>query len=463
MRVIICGAGQVGYNIASYLAREDNDITVIDKDQSAIDRVNDNLDVNGIHGLGSNPDILLRAGANDADILIAVTNSDEVNMTACQVASSLFNIPKKIARIREQSFLDPSWSNLFSRAHLPIDVIISPEVEVARSISRRLSLPGCTDILSMANGIMHLVSVTCTDTCPVLNTPLRQIDELFSNLDINIALIVRGGRTVMPHPNEQILPNDEVYFFVETDHVRRAMAIFGHEEPKARNITILGGGNIGFNLAKFLCQEQKDINLKLIEPNVVRARFLSENLPKSVVLCGSGLDKDILEEANIERTETIIAVTNNDEINILASLLAKNSGCQRAITLINNTDYNNLSRNLGIDVVIMPQISTVSKIMQNVRRGRIRELHALRDGFAEALEIEISDTSGFANHAAGSLDLPKGVIIGAVIRNGKSIKVKPETIIRPGDRVIIVALQEQARKVEKMFTVQVDLFQEARK
>lgn len=458
MRVIICGAGQVGYSIAAYLAREENDVTVIDIDPHLIAEINDDLDVNGIVGHASTPDVLSQAGADECDLIVAVTHIDEINMVACQVAHSLFNVPKKIARVRAQSYLDPVWANLFSRAHMPIDAIISPEVELARAINERLSIPGTTNVFSLAHGRVHLVGVICNDNCPVINTQIRQLNVLFPDLPISIALILRGNKIMIPDPNEQLLTHDEVYFFTDAEHLQRAMAAFGHEEKAARQICILGGGNIGLYLAKLLQQEQKKVNIKIIENNEARAHHLSEELQNVIIIHGDGLQQEILEEANVGQTETLIAVTNDDETNILGSLLAKQYGCERVITLVNKPTYRTLVTSLGIDAVVSPRASTVSTIMKHVRRGRVKAVHTLRDNVAEVIEAEVSETSALANKLLGEADLPAEVIIGAVVRREDVIMPTPDLMILPGDHIIVLAKAGQAREVEQLFTVQVDLF-----
>lgn len=458
MRVIICGAGQVGFNIAAYMAREDNDITVIDTNPDLIARINDELDANGIVGHASKPDVLDRAGANDADIVIAVTASDEVNMVACQVAHSLFNVPKKIARIRERDYLNPAWSNLFSRSHLPIDVIISPEVEVAKAINSRLQIPGATSVMPLAGGKVYLLGVICTPNCPVSNTPLKQLVGLFPDLAIEIAAIQRHGKTIFPGANDQMLAGDEVFFFADARHIRRAMAAFGHEEVEARNVVIMGGGNIGLYLARMLIDQGRHVRMKMIERNEERARYLSEQLPSVTVINGDALQHEILLEANVPMCDTLVAVTDDDEANILGSLLAKQYGCQRVITLVNKPNYAPLISNLGIDAAVSPRASTVSTIMQHVRRGRIRALMSICNGEIEVIEVEVSETAAFVNVPLIDLEIPDNVVIGAIVRNGQVIMPKPFTVIKPGDHVMIMAPEQQMPSVEKLFIVHVDLF-----
>lgn len=458
MRVVICGAGQVGYSIAAYLSREDNDVTVIDISPQMIARVNDELDVNGIIGHASNPDVLSAAGTSEADMIIAVTKSDEVNMVACQVAHSLFGVPKKIARIREQSYLNPAWSNLFTRAHMPIDVIISPEIVIARDIFQRLSVPGTTYVISLAGEKVFMVGVICLPTCPLLNTPVGQISKLFPDLSFRILSILRNSKAMVPGEHEQILAGDEVYFTVDAKHLKRTLAVFGHEEQKARNIVIAGGGNIGYGLARMIRAQGLGEQIRIIENNENRAHFLSEKLSDVIVLNGNGLDKDILDEAGIGTAETFVAVTNDDESNILSSLLAKQYGCSRAITLVNNNAYSPLVGPLGVDAMISPRATIVGTIMQHVRRGRIKGLHNLRDGFAEVIEAEVSETSSIVNTRIEELILPEEVMLGAIVRGDEVIMPNPGETIRAGDIAIVMSSQRQAQTVERMFSVQVDLF-----
>jgi trk system potassium uptake protein TrkA len=458
MRVIICGAGQVGQSIAAYLSKEENDVTVIDTNPVKIAQINNDLDVKGVVGHASNPDVLNDAGANDADMIIAVTHSDEINMVACQVAHSLFSVPKKIARIREQAYLQPAWSNLFARAHLPIDVVISPEIIVANDIYRRLSVPGTTYVSPMADGLMHLVGVVCAAECPVVETRLSELGLLFPDLCFKIIAVLRQGKPIITDDDDHLQVGDEVYFIVDTKHLKRTMVIFGHEEPEARRIVIAGGGNVGYGLIQLLQERGRGVNVKVIERNEQRAKFLSENLDNIVILNGSLLDRDILEESSINMAETFIGVTNDDESNILGSLLAKQYGCKRTITLVNNTVYTSLVNPLGVDAIVLPRSTIVATIMQHVRRGRIKGLHSLRDGFAEVIEAEVSDTSPIANTPISDLDLPHEIVVAAVVRNNEVHIPEGDFIIKPEDHVIVIASQSQVRSVEKMFTVQVDLF-----
>ncbi len=455
MKVIICGAGQVGFHIAAYLAGEQHEVTVIDQSPELIAKVNESLDVQAFVGNASQPDVLENADAADSDMIIAVTYGDEVNMVACQVAHSLFNVPTKIARIRQQSFLEPVWADLFSRDHMPIDVIISPEIEVAQAISRRLAVPGAFDMIPLADDKVRVIGVRCSEDCPIVHTPLRQLTELFPDLNIVIVGIVHEDNAFVPRSTDQMLPGDEVYFAADSAHVPRALAAFGHEESAAQRLVVLGGGNIGLNLAR-LITATTDISVRVIERDPARARKLASTMPDVMVTCGDGLDAEILEEINIQSADTVVAVTDDDETNILASLLAKRYGVERTIALANKTTYSSLVTTLGIDVLVNPRAITVSTILQHVRRGRIRAVHSLRDGFAEIIEAEAMETSPLVGSQIREAKLPSGVIIGAIVRNGDVIIPRGDTDVRARDRVILLATSDSVKKVEKLFAVRLE-------
>ncbi len=458
MKVIVCGAGQVGFSIARHLAAEDINVTVIDKSPELVRRIGDSLDVQAMVGYASHPYVLERAGAADADMIIAVTYADEVNMVACQVAHSLFNVPTKIARVRHQSYLQPIWADLFSRDQLPIDVIISPEIEVARAISRRLQAPGAFDMIPLADGKVRVIGVRCTNDCPILDTPLRELTELFPDLNIVVVGIIREDRPFVPTSDQVMLPGDDVYFVVDSDHVARGMAAFGHEESEARRVVIAGGGNIGLYLAQEIEAHHPGVTAKVIEMDSDRAEHIAQMLSRTLVINGDALDPEILDEANVQAAETIVAVSNDDEVNILSSLLAKRSGCKRAVTLIKNMAYEPLITTLGVDVVVSPRAITVSTILQHVRRGRILSVHSLREGFGEIIEAEALETSSLIGAPLREIKLPKGVIVGAILRAGEVIIPRPDTVVSVGDRVVVFATERTVKKVEKMFAVRLEFF-----
>jgi trk system potassium uptake protein TrkA len=458
MKVIVCGAGQVGSNIARHLAEEQNDVTIIDQSPELIRRISESFDVQGLVGFASHPDMLERAGAPEADMLIAVTFADEVNMVACQVAHSIFNVPTKIARIRAQNYLRPSFSHLFTRDHMPIDAIISPEVEVAHAVNRALHMPGAFDMLPFADDRVRMIGVHIDDECPIAHQPLRQLTELFPNLNIIVTGIYRNGKLFVPSPDDQMFPGDDVYFVVDTKHARRAMPLFGHEEEDAHRIVVVGGGNIGLVLGRDLESEKDRVNLKVIESDRRRAEFVADRLSSAVVLCGDALDNEILEEANISSAHALVALTNDDETNILASLMAKQLGCEKAITLVNNRAYEPLINSLGIDVAVNPRATTVSSILQHVRRGRIRSIYSIRDGAAEVMEAEALETSGLIGKPIGEIEFPPDVIVGAIVRGVEVLKPRASFVIQRQDRVILFAMRDSVKKLESMLSVGLRFF-----
>ena len=458
MKIIVCGAGQVGFNIARQLSFEQHDVTVIDSSPEQVHRAADALDVQSLVGHASHPDILEQAGAEDAEMLIAVTISDEVNMVACQVAHSLFNVPSKIARIRTQSYTQPMWSDLFSRDHMPIDVIISPEYEVAASIARRLELPGAIEVVPFADDRVRMVGLHITEDCPIINTPLRQLTELFPALNIVVCGIQRGGVMRVAGGDDQMLPGDEAYFVADRDHLVRSLAVFGYEEKEARRVVIVGGGNVGLFLARELERRQKKVAYKIIEADKKRAEFIADQLEHGIVLCGDGLSQDILREANVQQTEAFIAVTNDDEVNMLSALLAKKEGVGRTVVLVNNLTYGPLMGSLGVDVFINPRSITVSTILQHVRRGKIRGLYTLPDGSAEMIEAEALATSELINVPLKDLHLPDGILIGAIVRGAEVMMPRPDSVIKAHDRVILFVLRDMIHTVEEMFAVRLEFF-----
>ncbi len=458
MKIIIGGAGQVGFHIAQQLSAEGHDIVVIDSSPELVRQIGDSLDVQAIVGHASHPDSLDRAGAADIDMLMAVTYSDEVNMVACQVAHSMFNVPLKIARIRHQSYLQPIWADLFSRDHMPIDVIISPEIEVARAITRRMQVPGAFDTISLVDGKVRMLGVLCNDDCPVINTPLRQLTELFPDLEIVVVGVVREGQGFVPKPEDQLLAGDQVYFVVNTTNIARAMSVFGYEETEVRRVIIAGGGHIGAFLGEMIEQEFPGVSARIIEADSTRAHEVADLLEETVVIHGDVIDPEILEEARVSESEAIIAVTNDDETNILAALLAKRIGTRRAIALVNNQTYGPLISSLGIDVVVSPRAITASTILQHVRRGRIRAVHSLGADFGELIEGEILETSTLTGKKIRDAELPEGVLLGAVVRGDDVILPRGNTVIQVNDKIVLFAAADAVKAVEKLFAVRLEFF-----
>jgi trk/ktr system potassium uptake protein len=458
MKIIICGAGQVGFGIARYLSSGDSDIVVIDKNPDLINRITDVLDVQGITGLATQPNILAQAGANDADLILAVTRYDEVNMITCQVAHSIFNIPTKIARIRNQNYLDSSYANFFSRNHMPIDEIITPEVEVARSLMSFIDTPGVFDLVSLKEHRVKLVGVICGEKCPLLHTPLRQIGELFNDLNIMVVAIFRQGQPILPNANEQMLPDDEVYFLVETVKLNRAMMAFGHEELPSKRLIIAGGGMVGRTLGRLLCDKNSSEKFTIIEKDRAIAHKIAEEMQNKIILNANILESDIFEEINIKGNESFLAVTNNSETNILASLLAKRHGVARTITLITSKNFETLIAPLGIDAVINPHTITISSILRHIRQGKINAVHTLRENYGEIIEASITSNSMLVDIPLNEIKLPYGMMVISIIRGEEVIIPFGNVVIKNGDNVIFFAAQSVLKKAEQLLSVGLDYF-----
>ncbi len=458
MRIIVCGAGQVGSGIAERLSAEGNDVSIIDASEALVDRANEVLEVRALQGNAAHPDVLERAGAMESDMVIAVTLHDEVNMVACQVAHTLFSVPTRIARVRAQSYLDKKFGKLFSRESMPIDHIISPEIEVGNTVLRRLELPGAFDSASFADHEVVAVGLTCGPDCPVLNTPLHQLSELFPDLPAVVVAVVRKGKLFVAHKTDPLEEGDDVYLVLPTTQVARTLQIFGHEERQARRIVIAGGGNIGLYLALSLEKLQPNARVKVIESSRERAVRIAEQLDRVVVLHGSALNEDMLREADIGSADTIVAVTNDEQANLLTAALSKQLGCASSLALINSANYSGMIRSLGIDAQINPRSVTVSRVLQHVRRGRIRGVHSIHNGAGEIIEAEVLETAPILEKPLREVRLTEGVRFGAILRKGKVIKPTGSTELEVKDRVVLFALADYIREVEQIFRVSPDYF-----
>lgn len=458
MRVIISGAGQVGYGIAEKLSVEGIEVTVIDSNPDLVQRVRDTLDARGVHGHGSHPDVLAQAGAKDADMLIAVTQVDEVNMTACQVAHSIFNIPTRIARIRSQTYLNPEWINLFARDHLPIDVIISPEIEVGDLILQRLAYPGASEIISFEDNRVKVLAVDVAEDCAVINTPLRHLTDLFPNLQATVMGVRRNGKMMVLHSRESLIPGDQAYVAVPKGQVERVLALFGRDSQPPSRVVIAGAGNIGRYVARKLEESGQGISVRLIENNRNVAQIAAESLKQSVTVFGDALQEDILREVDVRDAQMFLGLTNDDETNILSSVLASELGCKSNFALVNQPQYPRFARRLGVDAFINPRTVTVSKVLRHIRRGRIRGVYSLFDGAAELIEAEALDTSTLVGQPLREFDTGPGIRIGAVIRGSQVLMPSGDVRIEAGDFVVVFALAPQVRQVEQMFRVSLDFF-----
>lgn len=457
MKIIICGAGRVGYGIASRLANENNTVTVIDLSEDLVRQITTELDVRGFVGHGAHPDVLKQAGVESADMLIAATYSDEVNMVACQVAHSLFDVPTKIARVRAQSYLESEWNDLYSRKNMPIDIIISPEIEIGKAILRRLNTPGALDVVPFASGRVQLLGVRIEDDCPIINMPIRQIPDLFTGLHAVIVGVRRDGELFAPDPDDPLIVGDEAYFITRSEHAGRLLEIIGARDEKARHIVIIGGGNVGAYVAKEL-ENVSGVRVRIIELDKNRSEFIAETLKKTVILNGDAMDASLQEEAGVANAEMVLALTNDDKTNILAGVLAKKIGGKQAGSLINSPSMQNMKRELGIDMVIDPRSSTVSSILRHVRRGRIVDVFTIEDGGAEVIEGEVLDTSPLAGKTLADGVIDEGISIGAIIRSGQVLYPEPDVVVKQGDRIVLMAEKSALKKVEHLFRVSMDYF-----
>jgi len=458
MKVIICGAGQVGWQIARHLSGENNDVTVVDNNPELVHRATDTLDVQGIAGFASYPDVLERAGARDADMIIAATYSDEVNMVTCQVAHSVFEIPRKIARLRSQSYLTAIYSDLYRREHMPIDVVISPEREVAEAALQRLSAPAAFDTESFLEGQSQLLGILIEDDCPVVNTPLRQLTDLFSTLSAIVVGIRREGSLFAPESGDQVFVGDEIYIFTHTKDVNRTLEVFGKSSNKQERIVILGGGNVGLAVASALETRTERVRAKVIEMDRERAEVAADALEKTIVLNGDGLSIELLDEAGIRRADAILCVTDDDKTNILAAVRAKAVGCPLAICLVNDPTLVPLMKPMGIDAYINPRATTVSSILRHIRHGRVRAVYSIGNAEAEVIEAQVMSTSPIAGQKIGDVDFPEGVLVGAIMQDGKVIRPNSSTRISEGDVITLFAMSDDVPEVERLLQVSIDFF-----
>jgi trk system potassium uptake protein TrkA len=458
MKVIICGAGQVGWQIARHLSSENNDVTVVDNNPELVRRATDTLDVQGLTGFASYPDVLDRAGARDADMIIAATFSDEVNMVTCQVAHSVFSVPRKIARLRAQSYLNAIYSDLYRRDHLPIDVVISPEEEVAQAALARIASPATFDTETFLSGDAQMLGIHLAADCPVLETPLRQLSELFSTLRAIVVGVRREGTLFAPEPGDQLFVGDQIYVFTHSEDVARTMEIFGKTAKKPERVLIVGGGNVGLTVAKALENGPDRIRTRMIEKTRARAEIAADALERTIVLHGDGLDMELLREAGVERVDAVLCVTDDDKTNLLASVRAKTAGAKLAIALVNDPTLVPLMGPLGIDAYVNPRSTTVSSILRHIRHGRVRGVYSIGDAEAEVIEAQVLSTSSIAGKRIREIDFPEGAIVCAVQKGGKVIRPTGELRIEEGDSIVIFVLAADVPAVETLLQVSIDFF-----
>ena len=454
MNIIICGAGRVGYTIAKLLSEQDHSITVIDQSSEDIQKINEELDVKSIVGKATFPTVLEKANAEEADMIIAVTRSDEINMLICQIAFSVFKISKKIARIRSQEYLDTKFSKVYSIDNLPIDVIISPEVEIAKSIQRKLEAPGALDNVPFADNKIRLLEIDIDDNCPLIDIKLEDITKKFSKLEANILGVIRNEKFIFLKKKDVMKKLDKAYVIINSFQMQLTLDAFGHNEKISSKFLIIGGGNIGFNLAKNLENTMDAARIKIVEKNKERAEHIANNLNNSLVINGNGLDEDVLKEANIEDAETVLALTNDDEDNLMVSVLVeKFSKDKRTMALINKPNYSLLQNSLKIDDLIDPRMNTVSSILKHVHKGTIETAYTILNGEFEVIEAEIIDSSELINKELKNSNLPEGIKIGAVLRKDDVIIPTSKFIFEKKDIVVFLAKRDQLPLVERLFQI----------
>ncbi len=459
MKIIICGAGKVGTSIARHLVDQGSDVTVIDSSHKLIDDLREKVDLKTVIGSASNPSVLKNAGAEDTDMIIAVTLQDEINMVACQMAHTFFKIPRKIARLRTEDFLNPIWRDLYNADNMPIDLIISPELEVARSIERQLKAPGAYDVVPFLNDEIELLSLVINEKCPLVDTSLINIHELFQenadtekNLRASILGISRDERLFIPKKQETLTQGDHVYIMVDKNHVKRTMSAFGYDEKPIKKLIIIGGGNIGFNLAKDLEKYQSDISVSIVENNEDRSKYIADQLSNTLVLNGDGLDQDLLDEANIKDADILLALTNDDETNIIISAVARKNKCE-SIIIVNNSEYNKLKDVLGISKVVDPRKITVSKILKHIHKGKIESVFAIDNNQAEIIHAQVLKSSKLINKNIEDADFPNGLRVGLIKKDDKIIIPEKDTKIEIHDEILFLCMRDDIKKAEELFQV----------
>ena len=454
MKIIIVGAGEVGFHIASHLALENKDVVVLDLYPDAIRRVSDHLDVQVVTGSGSSPVVLEEAGIQDAEIILAVTNSDETNLVACLVADIISPSTKKLARIRNADF--DNYHEILREQAPHIDTIINPDIEVVKTIHRMMSVPGAVDIGEFADGRLKFVGVNLEGDSKLAGARLLDLPAIIGNARLLIAAVVRGDELIIPRGGDRLQSGDLVYFISEEDKLIDTLSLFNKYDQPLKRALIVGGGRIGFRLARLL--EEHSIYCKIIERNPDRCTYLAERLNKSIVLCGDGSDQELLSEENIQDMDIVITLTQDEETNILASLLAKRMGARKAITRISKFSYFPLTDAIGIEQVVSPRLSAINTILQHIRKGKVLSAISIKGEQAEVIEAVALETSGIVEKPLRDISFPKGAMVAGIIHEEMIIIPTGDSVIQPDDRVIIFARKEAISKIEKILAVKLEYF-----
>ncbi len=455
MKIIIIGAGEVGYNIADILSKEGNDVVIVDKNEKQLKMVSESLDVQAVSGSGSSPHVLKEAGLDRSDMILAVTDSDEINMIACLLAATQSNVPLKIARIRSPELNENH--ELFDKNHLNIDLCINPEREAVKNAVNLMEFPGASEIIDFAGGRIRLVGLNIDGDSVVIGKKLSKIRELSGGKKVLIVSITRGDKLIVPTGNSVIQENDYLFAVAESTEVRDVLDFFGKGSDPPKRIIIMGGGITGLMLSELL--EKRGISTKIIEKRQDRCEILASQLNKTVCLQGDGTSQELLREENIQDTDYFIAVTNDEEANILGALLAKQLGAKKVISLISRADYVHLISTIGIDGVINPRHAAIGKILHHIRKGKIISAAPLYDDRAEIFEVVALETSEITNKPLKDIKFPKGTIVGAIMRENEVIIPGGDSVVLPGDHVVIFTLRSAIPQVEKTLTVKLDYFE----
>ncbi len=456
MKIIICGAGEVGYSLAKYLAAEEMEVTIIDINNDKLEKISNSIDVRTVTGKTYSPNILEEARASKAEMLISVMDNDENNILTCEIAKILFNVPNTIARIKEKELLDEKWLKLFSSEGFRIDNIISPEDEVAKMLARLVAVSGAHDLISFADDKVRLIGLKLDKNCPILETPLSQLTELFPNLNTKVVLMTRDEKVFIPDKMQELLAGDDIYMIADSKNTKRILAAFGKKIIESRKIIIIGAGMIAINIAKILEQNEPDATITIIENKKEQAEKAAINLEKANILLGDAVEPEIIKEANISEADIVFSVTNSDEINTLVSILAKKAGAKNCYALLTEDKYLPVIPYLDIDGIISPRELTVSRVLKHIRKGSVTNVYELKDGAAEIIEFKVQASSKLVGVKLRDTDLPSSALIGAIVRKNQFLSPDGDTTIEENDKVVMCLLHDSIHKVEELLSEDTD-------
>ena len=448
MNIIICGAGEVGYSLAKYLSSDNMKVTLIDESIEKLEKISSSIDVRTLVGKSYNPEVLFQANIEEAELLISVTENDETNILTCEISKILFKIPTTIARIKEKEFLNDKWRELFSEKGFRVDYIISPEDEIASMLARLVAVSGAHDLISFADDKVRLIGFKLESDCPVLDTPLKDLTELFPNLNTKIVLMVRNEKTIIPNKMQELIEGDDIYLLSDTNNINRVLNIFGKKIIKSRRVVIIGAGIIALNIAKILEINEPDSSITIIENHKETAETAAMQLEKANVLLGDAVEAEIMQEAEISKADIVFSVTNSDEINTLVSTLSKKAGAKNCYALLSGDKYLPVISLMDIDGIISPKELTVSKVLKYIRRGDVSDVYELQAGKAEIIEFLVKEGSKLVGIPLKEAELPDNTIIGSIVRNDTVLTPTGETIIEASDKVVMCLLHESIHQLE---------------